>query len=139
MAIDGKWLNDHWEVFVSGGTVPTGMDVVSWAHEAEDRGAGEILLTSIDHDGKQDGYDMGLTRTVAEAASIPVIASGGAGERERFHQILSDGKADAALAAGVFHYRQLRIREVKKYPSERGNSVRHVWVPTEQRQYGNAL
>lgn len=117
-----------WEVYISGGRVPTGLDVVAWAKEVEDRGAGEILLTSMDADGTQAGYDIELTRAVAEAVSIPVIASGGAGTMEHFYQILTTGRADAALAASLFHYRQVSISQVKQYLHERGVPVRLVDV-----------
>jgi len=113
-----------WEVYISGGRVPTGLDVVAWAKEVEERGAGEILLTSMDADGTQAGYDVELTRAVAQAVNIPVIASGGAGTPEHFYQVLTAGKAEAALAASLFHYRQLSIREVKAYLHARGIPVR---------------
>ncbi len=117
-----------WEVYISGGRIPTGLDVVAWAREVEDRGAGEILLTSMDADGTQAGYDVELTRAVAEAVNIPVIASGGAGAVEHFYQVLTAGKADAALAASLFHYRQVSIGEVKQYLHARGVPVRLVDV-----------
>ena len=115
-----------WEVYISGGRIPTGLDAVAWAREVEDRGAGEILLTSMDADGTQAGYDVALTRAVAEAVSIPVIASGGAGRLEHFYDVFTAGKADAALAASLFHFRQLRIIDVKRYLRERGIPVRLV-------------
>lgn len=114
----------HWEVYINGGRIPTGRDAVEWAREAEDRGAGEILLTSMDRDGTQDGYDLELTRAVAEAVSIPVIASGGAGRLEHFYLALTEGKASAVLAASLFHYRKLSIAEVKAYLRGRGVLVR---------------
>lgn len=113
-----------WEVYISGGRIPTGLDVIAWAQEVEDRGAGEILLTSMDRDGTRRGYDVELTRAVAEAVSIPVIASGGAGTLEHFHEVLTRGKAEAALAASLFHYRLLSIGQVKSYLHERGVPVR---------------
>lgn len=113
-----------WEVLINGGRLPTGRDAVEWAREAEARGAGEILLTSMDCDGTQDGYDIELTRAVAEAVSIPVIASGGAGKLEHFAQVLVQGKADAALAASLFHYGQLTIPQVKAYLAGQGIPVR---------------
>jgi len=113
-----------WEVFIHGGRTPTGLDAIEWAQRIEELGAGEILLTSMDRDGTQAGYDIELTRAVAEAVSIPVIASGGAGSLEDFYEVLTTGKADAALAASLFHYRQLSIRRVKEYLAERGVSVR---------------
>ncbi len=113
-----------WEVFVSGGRMPTGLDVVEWAKEVERRGAGEILLTSMDGDGTQEGYDTELTRAVSDAVNIPVIASGGAGRLEHFAQALTAGRADAVLAASLFHYKQLSIAEVKAYLAEQGIPVR---------------
>ena len=113
-----------WEVYVTGGRTPTGIDALEWAHEAEDRGAGEILLTSMDTDGTQSGYDIPLTRAVAGHVRIPVIASGGAGTLDHFAEVLTDGSADAALAASLFHYGQLSIGEVKAYLKTRGIPVR---------------
>lgn len=130
VAIDAKRLppsNDapsRWEVYVNGGRVPTGRDVIAWAKEAEDRGAGEILLTSMDADGTKKGYDVELTRAVADTVRIPVIASGGAGCLEHFYEALTDGAASAALAASLFHYKQLTIAQVKAYLAERGVPVR---------------
>lgn len=115
-----------WEVFISGGRKATGLDAIEWAKEAERRGAGEILLTSMDGDGTQEGYDLALTRAISEAVSIPVIASGGAGRKAHFAQALTDGKADAALAASLFHFRQLSVGEVKSYLAEQGIPVRRV-------------
>lgn len=113
-----------WEVYINGGRVPTGLDAVAWAVEAADRGAGEILLTSMDMDGTQAGYDVALTRAVADAVPVPVIASGGAGALEHFYAALTEGHADAALAASLFHYRQLSIGQVKAYLAARGVPVR---------------
>ena len=115
-----------WEVYVSGGRAPTGLDAVAWARRAEALGAGELLLTSMDGDGTQAGYDVALTRAVAEAVAIPVIASGGAGTPAHFHAVLTDGRADAALAASLFHYRQLSVGQVKDYLSARGVAVRRA-------------
>jgi cyclase len=127
VAIDARArADDQWEVYVSGGRVATGRSAVAWAQEAAARGAGEILLTSMDADGTQAGYDITLTRTIAGAVNIPVIASGGAGTLAHFHAALTDGAADAALAASLFHYRQLRIRDVKAYLQEHGVAVRRV-------------
>lgn len=117
---------DGWEVYVNGGRLPTGLDAVAWAVEAAQRGAGEILLTSMDADGTQAGYDVALTRTIAEAVPIPVIASGGAGAPEHFYAALVEGRADAALAASLFHYRQLTIADVKRYLAARGVAVRQI-------------
>lgn len=126
LAIDAKKRADGsgWNVFKNGGRVDMGMDAVEWAMEAERRGAGEILLTSMDGDGTKAGFDLELTRTIAENVKIPVIASGGAGKLEHFHEALTIGKADAALAASLFHYKELEIREVKQYLREQGVSVR---------------
>ncbi len=125
VAIDAKRSDDgRFEVFISGGRIPTGKEAVAWAKEVEDRGAGEILLTSMDRDGTQDGYDLDLTRQVAEAVSIPVIASGGAGTLEHFGQVLTDGKASAALAASLFHFQTYRVSDVKGYLAEHGVPVR---------------
>ena len=117
-------LPAKWEVFVSGGRKATGVDAVEWAREAERRGAGEILLTSMDGDGTQEGYDVTLTRAIAEAVTIPVIASGGAGQLHHFAQALTEGGADAALAASLFHYKQMTIAEVKGYLHGQGIAVR---------------
>jgi cyclase len=122
---------DRWEVYVSGGRIPTGLDAVAWAREAERCGAGEILLTSMDGDGTQAGYDVALTQAVASAVTIPVIASGGAGSLIHFAEILTEGGADAALAASLFHYKQLTVAQVKQYLAERGIPVRFP-VSSEQ-------
>lgn len=114
----------RWEVYTHGGRTPSGRDAVEWAQEAESRGAGEILLTSMDRDGTRDGYDVELTRTVAGAVSIPVIASGGAGRLEHFYGAFTDAQADAALAASLFHYGELTVGQVKDYLESRGVAVR---------------
>lgn len=127
VAIDAKSRDDKsgWNVYKNGGRIDTGLDAVEWAVEAEKRGAGEILLTSMDGDGTKAGYKLDLTRTIAESVSIPVIASGGAGKLSHFYDALSEkGKADAALAASLFHYKELKIREVKEYLRDRGIPVR---------------
>ena len=113
-----------WEVYVHGGRTPTGRDAVAWAMEGERLGAGEILLTSMDRDGTKDGYDLELTRTIAAAVGVPVIASGGAGTLAHLYEGLTTGRADAALAASMFHYREVTVPEVKRYLAERGVSVR---------------
>jgi len=113
-----------WEVYIHGGRTPTGKEAVAWAVEGEKLGAGEILLTSMDRDGTKDGYDLELTRAVAEAVRIPVIASGGAGTLEHLYQGLVIGRADAILAASIFHYREFTIAEAKRYLAERGVTVR---------------
>lgn len=117
-------INQKWEVFTHGGRTPTGKDVIEWAREVERLGAGEILLTSMDCDGTKDGYDIALTRAVADAVSIPVIASGGAGRIEHFADALTEGHADAALAASLFHFGELTIGQVKEYLARRGIAVR---------------
>ncbi|MCU0510628.1 MAG: imidazole glycerol phosphate synthase cyclase subunit, partial [Anaerolineae bacterium] len=124
VAIDGKWTGERWQVYINGGRVPTGRDVVEWAREAERLGAGEILLTSMDTDGTKAGYDIAMLRAVSEAVSIPVIASGGAGTIKHFYDALTRGGADAALAASLFHYKQVSVAEVKAYLRERGVAVR---------------
>ncbi|ABY92305.1 imidazole glycerol phosphate synthase subunit hisF [Thermoanaerobacter thermohydrosulfuricus] len=126
VAIDAKRRSDGsgFDVYINGGRVNTGLDVIEWAKKVESLGAGEILLTSMDKDGTKDGYDIELTRMVSEAVNIPVIASGGAGNKEHFKEVFTEGKADAALAASVFHYRELEIKEVKRYLKEEGIPVR---------------
>ena len=125
VAIDARRRPEGgWNIYKHGGRLDTGLDVIEWAKRAEALGAGEILLTSMDCDGTKTGYDMELTRAVAEAVSIPVIASGGAGTLEHFHEALSEGGADAALAASLFHYKELEISQVKDYLAEKGISVR---------------
>lgn len=126
VAIDAKKneSGDGWEVYVSGGRKPTGLDAVAWAKEAERRGAGEILLTSMDGDGTQEGYDYNLTRSISKAVSIPVIASGGAGKPADFARAFTEGEADAALAASLFHFKQLTIHDVKDYLAEAGIPIR---------------
>ena len=127
VAIDARRREDGsgWNVYKNGGgRIDTGLDAVEWAMKANRLGAGEILLTSMDCDGTKAGYDIELTRQIADNVSIPVIASGGAGKLEHFYDALEDGKADAALAASLFHFKELEIREVKQYLRERGVSVR---------------
>ncbi len=126
VAIDAKRCNGNWAVFTHGGGVQTGLEAVAWAREVERRGAGEILLTSMDRDGTRDGYDIELTRAVAEAVEIPVIASGGVGTLQHLYEGLVDGKADAVLAASIFHYGEHTIAEAKEYLSSRGVPVRHA-------------
>lgn len=128
VAIDPKMIDGRWIVHINGGRLPTNRQAVEWAKECEDRGAGEILLTSMDRDGTKAGYDLELTETIAQAVSIPVIASGGAGTKEHFRDALSLGGADAALAASLFHYNELRIADLKHYLSEQAIPVRlHGW------------
>lgn len=125
LAVDAKRVAENkWEVYVNGGRTPTGIDVIEWVKRAVSLGAGEILLTSMDCDGTKNGYDIPLTRAVSEAVPVPVIASGGAGELEHFYDVLTAGKADAVLAASVFHYKKFSIRQVKEYLRSRGVEVR---------------
>ncbi len=125
-AIDAKRVGmaDKWEVYLAGGRVPTGIDAVAWAEEAARRGAGEILLTSMDRDGTKDGFDLALTRAVARAVPIPVIASGGVGTLEHFAEGIIEGEADAVLAASVFHFGTFTVRQVKEYLASQGIPVR---------------
>ncbi|WP_025322696.1 imidazole glycerol phosphate synthase subunit HisF [Deferrisoma camini] len=120
----GEGPEEGWEVYTHGGRRPTGLDAVEWARRVEALGAGEILLTSMDCDGTKDGFDIALTRAVAEAVEIPVIASGGAGNAHHMYEALTAGRADAALAASIFHFRELTVGEVKRYLAERGVPVR---------------
>ncbi len=124
VAIDARRREQGWEVYTHGGRTPTGLDAVAWAERAAELGAGEILLTSMDRDGTTEGFDVELTRAVSRAVSVPVIASGGAGRVEHFVQVLTEGEADAALAASVFHFGVLRIRDVKAALRARGVPVR---------------
>ena len=126
VAIDARRCEDGtgWNVYKNGGRIDTGLDALEWAKKAARLGAGEILLTSMDCDGTKSGYDIELTRQIAESVSIPVIASGGAGTMEHFYDALTEGEADAALAASLFHYKELEIRELKDYLAKRGVPVR---------------
>lgn len=126
VAIDAKKRTDGsgWNIYKNGGRIDMGIDAVEWAIKAEKMGAGEILLTSMDGDGTKEGYDIALTKAIAESVSIPVIASGGAGKLEHFYDALVDAKAEAVLAASLFHYKELEIREVKEYLRDKGVSVR---------------
>jgi len=126
VAIDAKRREpfDGWNIYLNGGRVDTGIDAIEWAKKAESLGAGEILLTSMDCDGTKNGYDIELTRQVSDAVSIPVIASGGAGKLEHFKDAVTEGKADAVLAASLFHFKELEIKEVKEYLKDEGISVR---------------
>ncbi len=126
VAIDARRREDGsgWNIYKNGGRVDMGIDAVEWAMKAEKLGAGEILLTSMDADGTKAGYDIKLTRQIADAVSIPVIASGGAGTKEHFYDALTEGGADAALAASLFHYKELEIMDLKNYLADRGVSVR---------------
>ena len=126
VAIDARRRADGsgWNVYKNGGRIDTGLDAIEWAVKANQLGAGEILLTSIDCDGTKDGYDIELTRLIADNVSVPVIASGGAGTKEHFYEALTEGKADAALAASLFHYKELEIMDLKNYLADKGVSVR---------------
>lgn len=126
VAIDARRRVDGsgWNVYKNGGRIDTGLDAIEWAVKANELGAGEILLTSMDCDGTKDGYDIELTRLIADNVSVPVIASGGAGTKEHFYEALTDGKADAALAASLFHYKELEIMDLKNYLADKGVSVR---------------
>ncbi len=125
LAIDAKKsAPGKWEVYVNGGRVPTGIDAVEWAKRGVELGAGEILLTSMDADGTKSGYDIELTRSISEAVSVPIIASGGAGALQDFYDVLQDGAADAVLAASVFHYRKFTVKQVKEYLRDQGVEVR---------------
>ena len=126
VAIDAKRRADGsgWNIYKNGGRIDTGLDALEWAERVNKLGAGEILLTSMDCDGTKAGYDIELTRQIAEIVSIPVVASGGAGTKEHFYEALTDGKADAALAASLFHYKELEISDLKRYLSDRGVSMR---------------
>ncbi len=125
VAIDAKRrANGGWNIYKHGGRLDTGIDAVKWAKKVEALGAGEILLTSMDCDGTKAGYDISLTRTIADAVSIPVIASGGAGTLEHFYEGLTSGGADAVLAASLFHYKELEISQVKEYLAAKGVPVR---------------
>lgn len=124
LAIDAKKQGETWEVFINGGRTPTGLDAISWAREAVSKGVGEILLTSMDKDGTKQGYDLQLTRIVSEAVSVPIISSGGAGSINDFIDVFKEGKADAALAASLFHFGELRVRTLKKVIKSNGIHIR---------------
>jgi len=126
VAIDAKRVGDHWEVFTHGGRNPTGIDAGEWAERMESYGAGEILLTSMDRDGTKAGYDLELTRSVSDRVNIPVIASGGVGNLEHIYEGLTEGKASAALAASIFHFREYSIADCKRYLESRGVAIRPV-------------
>ena len=128
VAIDAKRRDDNsgWNIYKNGGRIDTGMDALEWAMEVDKLGAGEILLTSMDCDGTKNGYDIQLSKMIAENVSVPVIASGGAGNKEDFLRVLTEGKVDAALAASLFHYKELEIMDLKKYLYESGVPVRYV-------------
>lgn len=124
VAIDARRSESSWQVYINGGRIPTGLDAIEWAREVEKRGAGEILLTSMDKDGTKDGYDLELTSLISDQAGIPVIASGGAGNLEHLREAVDQGRADAVLCASIFHYREYTVREAKEYLLNKGVSVR---------------
>lgn len=124
LAVDAKYENDAWKVYLNGGRVATDLSVYEWIKEAEKRGAGEILLTSINHDGTKNGFANELTASISENVNIPVIASGGAGTKAHFHDVFTAGKADAALAAGIFHNKELRISDLKTFLRDNKIEVR---------------
>jgi cyclase len=124
LAIDTKCIDGEWFVFLNGGRVPTDIKTVEWAKQAVALGAGEILLTSMNNDGTKDGFALDITRAVSEAVNVPVIASGGAGTMEHFITVFDQGKADAALAASIFHYKEIGIPELKSFLKEQGVEVR---------------
>jgi len=121
---NGKSKIDKWEVYINGGRTPTGLDVVEWAKKAQRLGAGEILLTSMDYDGTKDGFNLALTKAVSQAIKIPVIASGGAGKIEHFAEVFEQTKATAALAASIFHFREIKISAIKQYLTRKSIEVR---------------
>lgn len=124
LAIDTKYIDGEWYVFLNGGRIPTDIKTVEWAKQAVALGAGEILLTSMNNDGTKDGFALDITRAVSEAVNVPVIASGGAGTMEHFVDVFDAGKADAALAASIFHYKEIGIPELKAFLKEKGVEVR---------------
>jgi cyclase len=124
VAIDAKAKDSSWEVFIHGGRTPTGLDVLDWAKKMGELGAGEFMLTSMDRDGTKEGYDLGLTRAVSDVVNIPVIASGGVGTLEHLYDGLTEGRADAVLAASIFHYNEFTVGDVKAYLKERGLNMR---------------
>ncbi|PIX74505.1 imidazole glycerol phosphate synthase subunit HisF, partial [Candidatus Roizmanbacteria bacterium CG_4_10_14_3_um_filter_33_21] len=115
LAIDAKRNTGNWEVFINGGRTPTGKDVIEWAKRGVALGAGEILLTSMDQDGTKLGYDLELTKKISESVNVPIIASGGAGKDKDFYEVFTKGKADAALAASLFHFGELKVKDLKEY------------------------
>ncbi|MEG1835715.1 MAG: imidazole glycerol phosphate synthase subunit HisF [Oscillospiraceae bacterium] len=126
IAIDAKKSENSWEVYLNGGRIPTGIDAIEWAKQVEKRGAGEILLTSMDCDGQKNGYDLELTKAVSETVNIPVIASGGAGTLRHFYDALTLGRADAVLAASLFHFNEIPIANLKEYLEEKKIPIRRV-------------
>lgn len=131
-AVDAKKMNDHWEVFIKGGSEPTGLDAIEWIQKTESLGAGEILLTSMDRDGTKSGFDLELLEKVNEKVTIPVIASGGAGTMQHCCEAIAIGKADAVLAASIFHFREIEIKDLKKKMYEEGIDVRILQESTKE-------
>ena len=124
VAIDAQWKNNRWTVFVNGGRIPTDKELFSWAREVQERGAGEILFTSMNHDGTKNGFACEALRELSQQLSIPVIASGGAGKKEHFVEVFEQGKADAALAASIFHYNEIPVPELKEYLRNNNITIR---------------
>ena len=124
VAIDAKWNGRFYEVYLNGGRIPTGIDAIKWAKEAEELGAGELLVTSMDTDGAKSGFELNLTKKIADSVNIPVIASGGAGNMEHFYDVFEKAGADAALAASIFHYKEIEIKALKEYLNGKGVCVR---------------
>ena len=124
VAIDAKWNGSFYEVYLNGGRIPTGLDAIEWAKKAVSLGAGELLVTSMDTDGKKDGFEINLTKAIADSVNVPVIASGGAGSMEDFYEVFTKGNADAGLAASIFHYKEIGIGELKDYLINKGVCVR---------------
>ncbi len=124
VAIDAKWNGRFYEVYLNGGRIPTGIDAIKWAKEAEDLGAGELLVTSMDTDGAKSGFELNLTKKITDTVNIPVIASGGAGNMEHFYDVFEKAGADAALAASIFHYKEIEIKALKEYLNGKGVCVR---------------
>lgn len=124
VAIDAKWNGRFYEVYLNGGRIPTGIDAIKWAKEAEELGAGELLVTSMDTDGAKSGFELNLTKKIADSVNIPVIASGGAGKMEHFYDVFEKAGADAALAASIFHYKEIEIKALKEYLNGKGVCVR---------------
>ena len=124
VAIDAKWNGSFYEVYLNGGRIPTGLDAVKWAQKAVSLGAGELLVTSMDTDGDKKGFELNLTSQIAKSVNVPVIASGGAGTMEHFYDVFTKGSADAGLAASIFHYNEIEIKDLKEYLKQRGIEVR---------------
>lgn len=124
VAIDAKKNDDHWQVFINGGRTSTGLDAITWAKKVVQKGAGEILLTSMDRDGTKKGFDLELTKTLGQTATVPLIASGGAGNMEDFKNVFTKAKADAALAASLFHFKEIKIKDLKNYLTKNNISIR---------------